>query len=164
MQRMSPHLFCNGETEDMYEFDEWDWRCKLCNKFATEDHCQTPKHKRWVLFQSSTDMPMTSSDRRPGPYRASGAPQTHALPAQLTLSQPWSVHFDDRHQKHYYYNQQTLVSHWHNPISEILWRKDAQAWGISADALVSELHCGPVFVGLSMSWINHESDRITCWP
>ena len=130
----------------MYEFDvnKWDWRCTICDKVATEDHCQSQKHQKWVLYQRT-------EDRRIADSTVGHAPLASPLPAQLVLSPPWSKHFDIRHQTHYYHNSETLKSQWHNPMPEIQWRQDAETWGIQADALITQLHCGPDFAALSLS-------------
>lgn len=155
MSLMPSYMFSNGEPQDMYVWDPrafW-FKCVGCDKVATEGHCASSKHQKNMWYthnmrRSGAQVEPTSSPPASSTEPHAGPPQSQSL-----IPAPWSTHYDVSRQARYYHNHETSKSQWHSPLAEIQWRMDVEAWGISANAVVSKLGGGPDFAAMSLSKI-----------
>jgi hypothetical protein len=91
-----------------------EWYCNLCNKWATDGHIATTKHKTrsnapgWYGFPSS----LSSSGSGAG---ALPALTQHPHGADTGQPTPWSRHFNKAHEDWYFCNVSTRETTWIEP-------------------------------------------------
>ena len=175
------YLFENGETRDIYEFDGrlWDFRCVLCDKVATELHCQSRAHHQRVLWGGGgLSLPSAVEKSSPAVEDPLPAPWTKHIdptsgidfyhnrltdesrwikPTADPLPAPWTKHIDATSGIDFYYNPLTGESSWMSPTAKINWLRDARAWGLNPANIVNVLGGGPDFSNTSPARVSELS-------
>lgn len=97
-----------------FELRDGEWYCTLCYNYATPGHIQSEKHKKraaapmWYGFNVSADTPATTSAAAPAAVAQTAVPPIP--PTSL-----WERHFNEEHQRHFFYNATTRESTWELP-------------------------------------------------
>jgi len=96
---MPEYLLRDGDPSVFYfrETPQWDWYCKLCYKYATEEHIQSDGHQKKKLW--------------------SNAPAHAPSPQGALRRSAWTQHYSDEYQRPYYNNSEHGLSTWHTPPS-----------------------------------------------